>query len=222
MSHDVVFLFDVDNTLLDNDRFQSELRAHLSAAYGDEARDRYWGHFEELWGELGYADYLGAVERYRLDSPHDRAALRLGGWILDYPFADLLYPGALEAVRHAGQFGRTVVLSDGDAVFQPRKVDRSGLWKEFDDNVLIYVHKQKELAAIERAYPARRYVLIDDKIAILDVVKQGWGERVTTVFPKQGHYAFDPALLAAHPAADVTIGRIADLMTIDLPRLTHP
>ena len=219
MSHDVVFLFDVDNTLLDNDRFQSELRAHLSAAYDDEARDRYWGHFEELWGELGYADYIGAAERYRLDAPHDRAALRLGRWILDYPFADLLYPGAFEAVRHVGRFGRTVVLSDGDAVFQPRKVDRSGLWKEFDDNVLIYVHKQKELAAIERAYPARRYVLIDDKIAILDAVKQGWGDRVTTVFPKQGHYAFDPALLAAHPAADVSIASIAELMNHDFGQL---
>jgi len=215
MNDDVVFLFDVDNTLLDNDRFQSELRAHLSASYGDAARDRYWAHFEQLWSELGYADYIGAVERYRLDAPHDTAILRLGGWILDYPFADLLYPGAIESARHAGRLGRTVILSDGDAVFQPRKVDRAGLWKEFDGNVLIYVHKQIELAAIERAYPAERYVLIDDKIAILDAVKQGWGERVTTVFPRQGHYAFDPALLAKHPAADVTIASIAELITSD-------
>jgi FMN phosphatase YigB (HAD superfamily) len=213
MNDDVVFLFDVDNTLLDNDRFQSELRAHLSAAHGDAARDRYWDHFEQLWSELGYADYIGAAERYRLDDPHDTAILRLGGWILDYPFAELLYPGALEAARYAGQSGRTVILSDGDAVFQPRKIERAGLWKEFDGNVLIYVHKQLELAAIERAYPAERYVLIDDKIAILDAVKQGWGKRVTTVFPKQGHYAFDPALLAKHLAADITIGSIAELMT---------
>jgi hypothetical protein len=219
MNDDVVFLFDVDNTLLDNDRFQSELRAHLSAAYGDAARDRYWSHFEQLWSELGYADYIGAVERYRLDAPHDTAVLLLGGWILDYPFADLLYPGAIEAARHAGKLGRTVILSDGDAVFQPRKIDRAGLWKEFDGNVLIYVHKQMELPAIERAYPAERYVLIDDKIAILDVVKQGWGQKVTTIFPKQGHYAFDPALLAKHPAADITVGGIAELMTNDQLKL---
>ena len=174
---------------------------------------------EQLWGEVGYADYLGAVERYRLEVPHDPSLLRLAGWILDYPFADLLYPDAIAAVRHAGRFGRTVVLSDGDAVFQPRKIDRAGLWREFDGNVLIYVHKQLELAAIERAYPAERYVLIDDKIAILDAVKQGWGKRVTTVFPKQGHYAFDPALLAKHPAADITIGGIAELMTNDQLKL---
>jgi len=216
MIDDVVFLFDVDNTLLDNDRFQNELRGHLTASHGDEGLKRYWGHFEELWSELGYADYLGAVERYRLDAPHDASILRLGGWILDYSFADLLYPGAIEAVRRARQVGRTVVLSDGDAVFQPRKIDRSGLWREFDGDVLIYVHKQMELAAIERAYPARHYVMIDDKLAILDAIKQVWGERVTTVFPRQGHFAFDSALIAKHPPADTTIERIADLMTSDL------
>ena len=219
MNDDVVFLFDVDNTLLDNDRFQRELREHLSATWGDFVRDRYWSHFDALWAELGYADYLGAVERYRLEVPHDPSLLRLGSWILDYPFGNLLYPGAIEAVGHARGFGRTVILSDGDAVFQPRKVDRAGLWKAFDGAVLIYVHKQKELDAIERAYPAGRYVLIDDKLAILDAVKQGWGEKVTTVFPEQGHYALDVDLVAKYPAPDLKIGRIAELENFDLSKL---
>jgi FMN phosphatase YigB (HAD superfamily) len=219
MTENVVFLFDVDNTLLDNDRFQRELREHLKTSYGDHACERYWGIFEELWSELGYADYLGAVERYRLENPHSPHVLRMASWILDYPFADLLYPGALEAVRFVRRLGATVILSDGDAVFQPRKIDRSGLWKEFDGDVLIYVHKQKELGAVERSYPAGHYVLIDDKLAILDAIKKGWSDRVTTVFPKQGHYAFDPEILARHPAADITIEGIADLASCDLPAL---
>jgi FMN phosphatase YigB (HAD superfamily) len=219
MTADVVFLFDVDNTLLDNDSFQKELREHLRLSYGDRARERYWTIFEELWKELGYADYLGALERYRLEALDNPQILRMANWLLDYPFADLLYPGALETVRHARQLGRAAILSDGDAVFQPRKIDRSGLWRAFDDNVLIYVHKQKELVAVERLYPAKHYVLIDDKLAILDAAKKVWRERVTTVFPKQGHYAFDVAILANYRPADVTIEHISDLMKYDLPAL---
>jgi FMN phosphatase YigB (HAD superfamily) len=219
MADDVVFLFDVDNTLLDNDRFQKELREHLTASYGNRACDRYWAIFEDLWSELGYADYLGAVERYRLENRHSPHALRMARFILDYPFAGLLYPGAFEAVRYAKRFGAVVLLSDGDAVFQPRKIDRSGLWEEFGGNALIYVHKQEELQDVERSYPAACYVLIDDKLAILDSVKQSWGDRVTTVFPRQGHYAFDPEIVARHRAADVTIDSIADLATVDLTAL---
>jgi len=219
MADDLVFLFDVDNTLLDNDRFQQDLREHLSATYGDFARDRYWAHFEQLWGELGYADYLGAVERYRLEVPHNPRLLRLSCWILDYPFAELVYPGAIDAVRYVRGSGRAVILSDGDAVFQPRKIDRSGLWQEFAGEVLIYVHKQKELEAIERAYPASHYAMIDDKLAILDAIKQGWGERVTTIFPEQGHFALDPALRSKYPEPDLTISRIVNLTACDLSRL---
>jgi haloacid dehalogenase-like hydrolase len=212
---DLVFLFDVDNTLLDNDRIQDDLSAHIAACHGQAARDRYWAIFEELRGELGYADYLGALERYRAEDLHDPRILRMSSWLVDYPFADRLYPGALEAVRHIRQWGRTVVLSDGDAVFQPRKVERSGLWKAFDGEILIYIHKEQELDDVERLYPAKRYVLIDDKLRILAAVKKIWGGRVATVLPRQGHYAHDRAALAAYPAADVTVDRIGDLVAFD-------
>src|SRR5271157_332720 len=194
---DLVFLFDVDNTLVDNDRIQDDLGAHLAECHGQAARDRYWAIFEELRSELGYADYLGALERYRIEDLHDPRILRMSNWLVDYPFADRLYPGALEAVRHVRRWGRIVVLSDGDAVFQPRKVERSGLWKAFDGDILIYIHKEDELADVERLYPAKRYVLIDDKLRILAAVKKVWGGRVATVLPRQGHYAHDRAALAA-------------------------
>ena len=212
---DIVFLFDVDNTLLDNDRVQDDLRNHLAESYGEAARDRYWAIFEELRGELGYADYLGALERLRVEDMHNPRILRMSSWLVDYPFADRLYPGALDAVRHVRQWGRPVVLSDGDAVFQPRKVDRSGLWNAFGGEILIYIHKEEELEDVERLYPARRYVLIDDKLRILSAVKKVWGDRVTTAFPRQGHYANDPKALAGYPAADVTLERIGDIVALD-------
>jgi FMN phosphatase YigB (HAD superfamily) len=215
-SHDVVFLFDVDNTLLDNDRVQADLREHLDTNYGAKACARYWELFEELRGQLGYTDYLGALERYRLEELHDPRVLRIANWLADYPFADRLYQGALDAITHARQWGPTVILSDGDAVFQPRKVERSGLWRAVEDRVLIYVHKEQELQDVERWYPAAHYVLIDDKVRILDAVKQIWGERVTTVFPRQGHYALDQKEVTAHPPPDITIERIADLTRHDL------
>jgi hypothetical protein len=213
---DIVFLFDVDNTLLDNDCIQNELREHLRQSYGDRACDRYWAHFEDLRGELGYADYLGALERYRLEELHDPQLLRMSSWLVDYPFADRLYSESLEAVKHAQQWGPCVILSDGDAVFQPRKIERSGLWRAFDGRVLIYVHKEQELDDVERWFPAKRYVLIDDKLRILDAVKKRWKDRVTTVFPKQGHYAHDAAALAGLRAADIEIERIGDLTKYDL------
>ena len=209
--HDLVFLFDVDNTLLDNDRIQADLRAHLRAHHGAEARDRYWTILEQLRAELGYADYLGALQRYRVEKLHDPRVLRIANWISDYPFADRLYPGALDAVRHVRQWGATAILSDGDAVFQPRKVEQSGLWRYFGGHVLIYIHKEFELEHVERHHPARHYVLIDDKLTILDAVKKVWGDRVTTVFPRQGHYALDPKETESHPPADITIDNIGDL-----------
>ncbi len=218
-TQDVVFLFDVDNTLLDNDRIQSDLRAHLAEHHGERARDRYWELFEELRSELGYADYLGALERYRVEDLHDPRVLRIANWLADYPFPDRLYAGALDAVRHARQWGQTVILSDGDAVFQPRKVECSGLWRAFEDRILIYIHKEQELDDVEHWYPARHYVLIDDKLRILDAVKKIWGTRVTTVFPRQGHYALDPEALATYPPADIQIDGIGDLVRFQLPAL---
>ena len=213
---DIVFLFDVDNTLIDNDRVQADLKEHLEQAYGVAARDRYWEILEKLRNELGYVDYLGALERFRIEAIHRPDVLRMSSWLVDYPFATRLYAGALDAVKHVQQWGTAVILSDGDAVFQPRKVERSGLWHAFDNRVLIYVHKERELDDVERFYPADHYVLIDDKLRILAAVKKIWGERVTTVFPKQGHYAHDPKILAEFPPADVELTRIADLITCDL------
>ncbi len=216
---DIVFLFDIDNTLVNNDHVQADLKQHLATTYGPEARDRYWDILEQLRTELGYVDYLGALERYRLEALHRPEILRMSNWMIDYPFADRLYPGAMEAVRHVRQWGLPVVLSDGDAVFQPRKVERSGIWNEFEGHVLIYVHKEEELDDVERLYPARHYVLIDDKLRILTTAKKIWGNRVTTVFPKQGHYALDPTVLAEFPPADVELGKIGDLVKYDLKQL---
>lgn len=216
MIHDIVFLFDVDNTMLNNDRVQADLDAHIRVEHGATVRDRYWEIFEALRSELGYADYLGALERYRLEDLHDPKLLRISNWLVDYPFQDRLYPGALAAVKHAEQWGPVVILSDGDAVFQPRKVDRAGLWQAFDGKVLIYIHKEEELDDVERLYPAKHYVMIDDKLRILDTMKKIWGDRVTTVFPKQGHYATDPEILAQYPHGDIQLDRIGDLVNHDL------
>jgi len=215
MMHDIVFLFDVDNTLLDNDAVQDDLKAHLADNYGAAARDRYWQILEELRSELGYVDYLGALERYRVEALHRPELLRMSSWLVDYPFAERLYPGALAAVAHAGRWGPTVILSDGDAVFQPRKIERAGLWRAVEDRVLIYIHKERELADVERFYPARHYVLIDDKLRILAAVKSAWAARVTTAFVRQGHYARDAQALARYPSADVTLERIGDFVTLD-------
>ena len=216
---DTVFLFDVDNTLLDNDQVQADMGVHLAKYYGEATRDRFWELFEKLRAELGYSDYLGALELYRLEAPHDPTLLRLGNWLVDYPFKKRLYPNAVEVVKAAQRAGTAVILSDGDAVFQPRKVERSGLWPVFGDNVLIYVHKELELEDVERHFPARHYVMIDDKLRILDAMKRIWGDRVTTIFPRQGHYATDPAVLAEFPPADITVEHIGDLLSHDLSAL---
>jgi hypothetical protein len=216
---DIVFLFDVDNTLIDNDRVQAHLSEHLEQTYGTATRNRYWEIFEDLRSELGYADYLGALERYRTEDLHRPEVLRMSSWLVDYPFVDRLYPRALDVVKHVQQWGTTVILSDGDAVFQPRKVERSGLWRAFDDRVLIYIHKEQELDDVERLYPAGHYVLIDDKLRILSAVKKIWRERVTTVFPKQGHYALDPKVITEYPPADIELAKISDLLAYDLSAL---
>ena len=215
---DIVFLFDVDNTLLDNDRFHDDLERELQDRCGEKGCARYWAIYEELREKLGYADYLGALERYRLEDLHNPAVYRAANWILDYPFADRLYPHALRVISRVRQWGGAVILSDGDAVFQPHKIARSGLWDAFEGNVLIYVHKEKELAEVERRYPAERYVLVDDKASILAAVKGVWGDRLTTVFPMQGHYAAQ-ATPSERASADVTVGAIGDLLSRDFASL---
>lgn len=218
-SDEVVFLFDCDNTLLDNDRIQEDLRAHLAAEFGTESRDRYWKIFETLRAELGYADYLGALQRYRLGDLSDTRLLLMSSFLVDYPFASRLYPGALDAIRRLRAAGLTVILSDGDVVFQPLKIERSGLWAAVEDRVLIYIHKEEMLDAVAERYPARHYVMIDDKLRILAAMKKTWKERLTTIFPRQGHYALDPRNSAAYPPADITIEHIGDLVNADLATL---
>jgi FMN phosphatase YigB (HAD superfamily) len=212
----LVFLFDVDNTLLDNDHVTADLKRHLEQQVGPERQQRYWDIFEQLRTELGYADYLGALQRYRIEYPRDPGLLTVSHFFINYPFATRLYPDSLDAIEHVKQWGKAVILSDGDVVFQPLKVERSGIYEAVNGNVLIYIHKEKELEDVERRFPASHYVLIDDKIRILTDVKKIWGNKVTTVFPRQGHYALDPQIIAAYPPADISIARIGELLNFKL------
>jgi FMN phosphatase YigB (HAD superfamily) len=212
----VVFLFDVDNTLLDNDRVAADLKQHLTNEVGASSAQRYWQIFEQLRAELGYADYLGALQRYRIENPRDPKLLEMSHFMINYPFANRLYPESLDAVQHAQSLGRAVILSDGDVVFQPLKVDRSGLREAFNGQVLIYIHKELELDDVEAKYPASHYVMVDDKVRILAAIKEHWGTRVTTVFPRQGHYALDAALVAKYPNPDITLERIGELQQYSL------
>jgi FMN phosphatase YigB (HAD superfamily) len=214
----VVFLLDVDNTLLDNDRVAADLKRHLMREVGPGRAEHYWAIFEQLRAELGYADYLGALQRYRLAHPRDHHLLAVSSFLVNYPFANRLYPESLDVIAHLSAWGPTVILSDGDVVFQPRKVERSGLFGAVEGRVLIYIHKEQELDDVERRYPAEHYVLVDDKMRILTAIKKSWRERLTTVFPRQGHYAHAPDI-ATYPPADITIARIGDLLHYDLPAL---
>jgi len=209
---DVVFLLDVDNTLLDNDAVIDDLRHHVSDAFGAECGQRYWEIFENLRRELGYADYLGSLQRYRVEHPRDPHLLRASLFLLHYPFSTRVYPRALDVIAALRPHGRVVILTDGDVVFQPYKVERSGLWAAVDGDVLIYVHKEQMLDDVERRYPARHYVMVDDKLRILAAMKSTWGDRLTTVFVRQGHYAHDRNLLATQPPADIAIDSIGDLV----------
>lgn len=221
--HDVVFLFDVDNTLLDNDAIAADLRAHLTEGFGKAGGELYWAHFEALRNERGYADYLGALQRYRADLEGNGEAahklLSVSGFLIDYPFASRLFPRALEVLAAWSRIGPTVILSDGDVVFQPRKIQRSGLWEAVEGRVLIFVHKEAMLDTVAREFPARRYVMVDDKERLLDAMKKVWGERLVTVFPRQGHYAADPANSGKYPAPDCTVERIGDLLDVDVASL---
>ena len=215
----IVFLVDVDNTLLDNDRIQNDLQRHLEREFGVPCRERYWTILEDLFTELGYRDYLGALQRYRVEHPQDAHLLSMSSYLVDYPFANRLFPASLDVLERLRGWGQTVILSDGDVVFQPRKVERSGIFEAVEGHVLIYIHKEEALDDVERRYPAQHYVLVDDKPRILAAVKKAWGDRVTTVFPRQGKFAHDPAAIASYLPADLTVERIGDLLDFDLPAL---
>jgi FMN phosphatase YigB (HAD superfamily) len=211
----IVFLVDVDNTLLDNDRIQNDLKRHLEREFGAACRDRYWAILEELFTDLGYRDYLGALQRYRVEHPQDIHLLSMSSFLVDYPFANRLYPESLDVLERFRSWGETVILSDGDVVFQPRKVERSGISEAVDGNVLIYIHKEEALDDVERRYPAEHYVMVDDKLRILTAVKKAWGARVTTVFPRQGQFGRDQRIIAEYPPADMTVERIGYLLEYD-------
>jgi len=215
-SSEIVFLFDVDNTLLDNDLVEMDLGLHLESEFGAESKNRYFAILEELRTELGYTDYLGALQRYRLEKQCDHRLLMMSSFLVDYPFADRLYPKSLDVLRHVRAWGPTVILSDGDVVFQPRKVQRSGLWNAVEGRVLIYVHKERMLTDVEKRFPARHYIMVDDKLRILAAMRSSWGDRLTTVFPRQGHYALDQRNVDAYPRAQITVERIGDLVHYDL------
>jgi FMN phosphatase YigB (HAD superfamily) len=217
----VVFLFDVDNTLLDNDRVTADLRRYLESEVGLERAEHYWEFFEELRTELGYADYLGALQRYRNEYHRDVKLLTLSRFLVNYPFANRLFPNSLDAIDHAKSVGPAALLTDGDVVFQPRKVDRSGLGEAVDGQVLVYIHKELELDDVEERFPAQHYVLVDDKLRILSAVKKSWGAKVTTVFVRQGHYALDPEIIKQYPAADISLERIGDFVNLDLEGLIN-
>jgi FMN phosphatase YigB (HAD superfamily) len=217
--HRIVFLVDVDNTLLDNDHVAADLKKYMTRALGVERQQRYWALFEELRRELGYADYLGALQRYRIENHRDAQLLTVSSFLVNYPFANRLFPGSLDVIEKLNTWGPTVILSDGDVVFQPRKVERSGLQDAVEGRVLIYIHKEEELEDVEARYPAEHYVLVDDKLRILTAIKKVWGKRLTTVFPRQGHYAHDAKALATFPPPDIAIERIGDLLQYDLPAL---
>jgi FMN phosphatase YigB (HAD superfamily) len=216
MSSRVVFLLDVDNTLLDNDRVVADLMRYLEKALGHECEQQYWKIFDRLRDELGYADYLGALQQYRSTHPHDPTLVSLSSFLINYPFANRLFPNSLDVIERMKTWGPVVILTDGDVVFQPRKIERSGLLEAVDGNVLIYVHKELELEDVERRFPAEHYVIVDDKLRLLAAFKSVWGNRVTTVFPRQGHYAHDPEILQRYAAADISIDRIGDLLDVDL------
>lgn len=215
----IVFLFDVDNTLLDNDRVARNLREFLEKEVGAKRNNRYWEIFEKLRGELGYADYLGALQRYRVENPYDSHVLAVSTFLINYPFANRLLPNSLDVLEFCAKFGKVVILSDGDVVFQPRKIERSGLYEAVGGDILIYIHKEKELADVARRYPAKHYVLIDDKLRILSQIKNIWKDKVTTVFVRQGHYAYDEKEIAKYPAADATIERIGDLPELNISEM---
>jgi FMN phosphatase YigB (HAD superfamily) len=215
LTHPIVYLVDVDNTLIDNDAIQQDLKDHLEHVYGRASRIRYWKILEDLFVELGYRDYLGALQRYRIEHPRQVELLSMSSFLIDYPFAERLFPAALDLLQRMRPLGPTVILSDGDVVFQPRKVERAGLSDAVDGHVLIYIHKEEALDDVERRYPADHYVLVDDKLRILAAVKEFWGQRVTTVFARQGSYAHDATALSGLPPADVTVESIGDLLRND-------
>jgi FMN phosphatase YigB (HAD superfamily) len=215
-ANDLVCLLDVDNTLLDNDRFAADLGARLEGAFGAAERERYWRIFGKLRDELGRADYLESLQNLRAGLEDNPELLRMSEFLLEYPFAALVFPQAGAVIAHLRTQCVPVVLSDGDVVFQPRKIQRAGLWDAVGGRVLIFLHKERMLDVVQRRYPARHYVMVDDKPQLLAAMKSAMGPRLTTIFVRQGHYARAADLGAIEPPPDRAIERIGDLLHLNL------
>ncbi len=213
-SSPIVFLLDVDNTLIDNDRFGSDLTARLYQEFGQPECERYWSIYGALRDKHGFADYLGALQDFRTGCNNEAALLQMSKFLLDYPFNERVYPRARDAIRHMNGMGNTVILSDGDIVFQPRKIQRSGLWDAVEGRVLVYLHKERMLAVMQRHFPATHYVMLDDKPKLLAAMKRVLADRMTTVFVRQGHYAADSEPVAIDPAPDLVVEHIGDLCDV--------
>jgi FMN phosphatase YigB (HAD superfamily) len=218
----LVFLIDVDNTLLDTDRFSADLSRHLDNAFGEIERKRYWDIYSQLRIDLGYADYLATLQLFRTGSDKELALLQMSSFLLDYPFNERFYPNAIAAIDHLNNLGTTVILSDGEMVFQPRKIQRSGIWDLVDGRVLVYLHKEQSLDAMQARFPAAHYAMIDDKPKLLAAMKKTLGEKLTTVFVRQGHYAHESIDTPISPSPDLVIECIGDLLTKKLPDFLLP
>ena len=213
-SRPIVFLIDVDNTLLDNDRFAADLTARLDHDFGKAERERYWSIYRQQRDKVSYADYLGTLQKFRVGSDNEPALLQMSAYLLDYPFGERLYPRARDAIQHLNAIGTTVILSDGDIVFQPRKIQRSGLWDAVDGRVLVYLHKERMLDVMQGDFPAKHYVMIDDKPQLLAAMKRVLADRMTTVFVRQGHYATESESVEIDPAPDLVVEHIGDLCDV--------
>jgi FMN phosphatase YigB (HAD superfamily) len=189
----LVFLLDVDNTLINNDQVKEDFNAHLEVELGPKLTERFWDIYEQARKERGVVDIPLSLQRLREATPLselDEQTFHHVQSIFDnYPFFNALYPHTLETLQHLRTMGLTVIVSDGDQLFQPEKIFRSDLAETVEGRVLIYTHKQQHLEEILQKYPADHYVMIDDKPDILVDSKAIMGKRLTTVFVKQGHYA---------------------------------
>ncbi|MFN2465530.1 MAG: HAD family hydrolase [Candidatus Dormibacteria bacterium] len=216
----LVFLIDIDNTLIDNDRVKADMEAQIRQLAGPSGSEDFWNLYEEVREELDYVDLPITLARFRAQRPDVRKFPQISAMLLGYPFEDALYPEALHVVEHLKRMGKVVVLSDGDPVFQPAKIARIGMADAVDSNVLIYAHKEQHLDEVTDLYPAEHYVVIDDKPGVLGRMKARLGPRVTTVQVRQGKYASVGAEEPG-PAPDRTFAGIAGCLQLSEADFQH-
>ncbi len=217
--HSPVFLLDVDNTLLDNDQVRTQLEAAVTDAVGPARATRLWEIYEAVREELDFVNFPETLERFSRECDEVACLGRLSSILYGFPFAECLYPGALQAIHHVKSLGLPVILSDGDQLFQRYKIRAAGLETAVDGRVLVYVHKEQSTDDIRKRYPATHYVMVDDKPRIHTAMKAVLGDQVTTVMVCQGKYAADPAQ-HDYPDPDVTLDSIQDLVQLTAAQLS--